>query len=141
MRRSVDSAVQVVACVLSLITVMWLLGERPPAPAIGSTPVVAVRFAPVTAGDPLREPLFADSRLDASPTKTTAGPPQLVGIVGRLSAPLVMVRVGEGAIRTIAPGETIDGWTLAGVAADRAFFKRGKDERVAVLPARDEPPQ
>ena len=62
--------------------------------------------------------------------------PALVGIVGRLpDAAVAMVRRASGGTRTLAPGESVDGWRLESLAATAALFVKG-DRRVrAELPA------
>lgn len=116
-----------------------ILLDRPPQVAVSPPPVLTVSVAPVATRMAFAEPLFADPPPDLVTVGSASGPPQLLGIVGRLSDPLVMVRLADGAVRTIARGEAAGGWTLASVASDRATFRRGAEERVAVLPARDEP--
>jgi hypothetical protein len=62
--------------------------------------------------------------------------PQLVGIVGRLGADAVaLVRGGDGATRTLRVGESVDGWQLASLAIDAAFFTRGAQRVRVPLPA------
>ncbi|WP_436828201.1 hypothetical protein [Sphingomonas sp. DT-207] len=52
--------------------------------------------------------------------------PVLVGVAGRLGADAVaLVRGADGATRTLAIGESVDGWQLASLAIDAAFFTRG----------------
>ncbi|WP_249341137.1 MULTISPECIES: hypothetical protein [unclassified Sphingomonas] len=68
----------------------------------------------------------------AEPAEAPADAPRLVGIVGRLNVDAVaLVKAGDGATRTLAIGESVDGWSLAGLAIDAAFFTRGS-ERVRV---------
>ncbi len=72
--------------------------------------------------------LFAAAAAEPAP----ADAPQLVGIVGRLGQDAVaMVRTADGATRTLRIGESVDGWALASLAIDAAFFTRGA-ERVRV---------
>ncbi|MCD2325099.1 hypothetical protein LQ953_13840 [Sphingomonas sp. IC-56] len=62
--------------------------------------------------------------------------PQLVGIVGRLGEDAVaLVRGGDGATRTLRVGESVDGWQLASLAIDAAFFTRGAQRARVPLPA------
>jgi hypothetical protein len=58
----------------------------------------------------------------------------LVGIVGRLDQDAVaMVRGRNGAMRTLRPGEGVDGWQLRSLAIDAAYFTRGtQSARVAL---------
>ena len=79
--------------------------------------------------------LFADATtLDAAPAGGRGALPQLLGIVGRVSAPEAMVRGRDDSVRTLPLGASIDGWTLAAITADRVRFRRGAEERTAVLP-------
>lgn len=102
--------------------------------AAGKAPRAAPVPAPIGAGSmpPLarayERPLFGTSEPAAAP----ADAPQLVGIVGRLNVDAVaLVKSSDGATRTLAVGESVDGWNLASLAIDAAFFTRG-GERVRV---------
>jgi len=114
----------------------WVLSRHPsrvPTPATSITIRVNAAGAATSPG----EPLFAQPAIDALPAMRGSGPPQLIGIVGRLSAPLAIVRLDDGAIRTLARSESAGGWSLENVAADRATFRRGGETRVSVLPPRE----
>lgn len=115
----------------------------------GKAPLPAPVPAPIGAGSmpPLarayERPLFGASEPAAAP----ADAPQLVGVVGRLNVDAVaLVKSSDGSTRTLRVGESVDGWGLASLAIDAAFFTRG-NERVRVpLPiepgaAEPEPPQ
>ncbi|UUL83941.1 hypothetical protein [Sphingomonas qomolangmaensis] len=66
---------------------------------------------------------------------TPADAPALVGIAGRLNVDAVaMVRTSEGASRTLAVGEAVDGWQLRALAIDAAFFTRGTQEARVPMP-------
>lgn len=55
--------------------------------------------------------------------------PELVGIAGRIGHDAVaIVRDGSGASRVLQIGESADGWTLASLAPDAAFFTRGGEQ-------------
>lgn len=92
----------------------------PPAPiGAGTMPVLARAYA---------RPLFGT----AEPAEAPADAPQLVGIVGRLNVDAVaLVKGSDGTTRTLRIGESADGWSLASLAIDAAFFTRG-GERVRV---------
>jgi hypothetical protein len=65
-----------------------------------------------------------------------ADAPGLVGIVGRLGGDAVaLVRTHDGATRTLRIGESVDGWQLANLAIDAAFFTRGAQRVRVPLPA------
>ncbi|TGX54414.1 hypothetical protein E5A73_09060 [Sphingomonas gei] len=62
--------------------------------------------------------------------------PELVGVVGRLGADAVaLVRTADGATRALQIGESVDGWQLASLAIDAAFFTRGAQRVRVPLPA------
>lgn len=73
-------------------------------------------------------PLFGGGEAAEAP----ADAPQLAGIVGRLNIDAVaLVKASDGTTRTLRIGESVDGWSLASLAIDAAFFTRGA-ERVRV---------
>lgn len=65
--------------------------------------------------------------------------PELIGVVGRLGRDAVaLVRTAEGRARSLAPGETVDGWRLETLSPDAALFTRGAERlRVPLPPAGD----
>ncbi len=68
---------------------------------------------------------------DAAP----ADAPALVGIAGRLNRDAVaLVRLADGGSRSLAVGESVEGWRLESLAIDAAYFTRGR-ERVRVAMA------
>ncbi|MBA4761408.1 hypothetical protein [Sphingomonas sp.] len=109
----------------------------PVAPRPDRRPVIATIVPP-----PLPAParvfersLFAAAEGDAAP----ADAPELTGIAGRLNRDAVaLVRSADGTARTLAVGESVDGWRLESLAIDAAYFTRGR-ERVRVA-MQDEPP-
>lgn len=61
--------------------------------------------------------------------------PELVGVAGRIGRDAVaLVRAADGATRTLAIGEGVDGWTLESLAIDAAFFTRGGQRARVPLP-------
>lgn len=138
MTRTAHRIVRALFLVGAAVLVVGVLARHPHV-ALPPPPVTRVGVSPEVAPVAFTEPLFADPPPDIVPVGSASGPPQLLGIVGRLSDPLVMVRMADGAVRTIARGEAVGGWALASVASDRATFRRGAEERVAVLPVRDGP--
>ena len=116
------------AVAIGMPLVLLLPGEPDKAPRTDPPP------APIGAGSmaPLAQayerPLFGA----AEPAAAPADSPQLVGIVGRLNVDAVaLVKASDGATRTLRIGESVDGWSLASLAIDAAFFTRGR-ERVRV---------
>jgi len=102
--------------------------------AVGKAAKAAPVPAPIGAGSMpalarvYERPLFGS----AEPAEAPADAPQLVGIVGRLNVDAVaLVKSSDGATRTLRTGESVDGWSLASLAIDAAFFTRG-GERVRV---------
>ena len=109
-----------------------------PEPHLGAGPAVATLVPPPLPA-PARvfeRPLFAAAEGDAAP----ADAPVLTGIAGRLNRDAVaLVRVADGSARTLAVGESVDGWRLESLAIDAAFFTRGR-ERVRVAMSSEPPP-
>lgn len=127
------------AASLALLLPVFLLApgrSKPPMPARVLPPLAA----PVT--PPLRHvfdrPLFAAPVEAALP----ADAPQLTGIVGRLGSDAVaLVRTAQGSSRSLAVGDSVDGWTLESLSIDAALFRRGGQQARVPLPAVDpEPP-
>jgi hypothetical protein len=101
---------------------------QPPLAAPSEAPPLAAAFT---------RPLFAASAGD-----TTAAPdaPALVGVVGRLNQDAVaLVRTADGNTRTLAPGESVDGWRLESLAADAGYFTRGNQRARVPMPGEDAP--
>jgi hypothetical protein len=80
--------------------------------------------------------VYARTLFGAAPEQTPpADAPALVGIVGRLGSDAVaLVRAADGGTRTLKIGESVDGWTLAALAIDAAFFTRGGERVRVALP-------
>jgi hypothetical protein len=73
----------------------------------------------------LNRPLFAVAEAQAAP----ADAPEVLGIAGRLDVDAVaMVRDRAGGVRTIRPGEGVDGWQLRSLSIDTAYFTRGTQQ-------------
>ncbi|MEG3179681.1 hypothetical protein [Sphingomonas sp. LT1P40] len=72
---------------------------------------------------------------DAAP----ADAPALVGIAGRLNRDAVaLVRLADGGSRSIAVGESVEGWRLESLAIDAAYFTRGRERVRVAMAAADE---
>ncbi|WP_315764258.1 hypothetical protein [Sphingomonas sp. Y38-1Y] len=79
----------------------------------------------------LERPLFEGE--GAAPLPADA--PELIGIAGRLDRDAVaMVRGRDGTVRTLKPGEGIDGWQLRSLAIDAAYFTRGGQSARVAMP-------
>lgn len=115
------------------VVLLWPRGENvvPPASAIERA-VIPAPIPEIAAA--YERPLFAVTEGgEAAP----ADAPALVGIAGRLNKDAVaLVRIADGSARSLAVGESVDGWRLESLAIDAAFFTRGR-ERVRVAMASD----
>lgn len=97
-----------------------------PALALGAPPVPTTLFT---------RTLFAGTGAPEA-TAVAEGAPALIGIVGRIGRDAVaMVRDSDGKSRTLAVGESVDGWRLESLAIDAAFFTRGGEQARVPLPA------
>lgn len=110
-----------------------------PAPAGVERPVIPPPVPEIAAI--YERPVFAVAE---GGEEAPADTPALVGIAGRLNKDAVaMVRLADGSARTLAVGESVDGWRLESLAIDAAFFTRGRERvRVAMTapePVADEP--
>lgn len=122
------------AFALLMPAVLLLPAGRGAAGPEGQAPPLGAEAPPVLQAV-YERPLFAApaEQVDAALPEDA---PQLVGIVGRLGADAVaLVRGGDGATRTLRVGESVDGWQLASLAIDAAFFTRGAQRARVPLPA------
>ncbi|MBW4330307.1 hypothetical protein KY084_05400 [Stakelama sp. CBK3Z-3] len=91
--------------------------------------------APPEIGALYSRPLFAPARFD-NQDETPADAPKLVGIAGRINGDAVaLVRGVDGTSRALGPGDSIDGWRLVSLAADSAYFERGREQVRVAVPA------
>ncbi len=126
----IERRVVIAAGLASAIMPVVALYPYAPEPRPGAQPAVATIVPPPlpTPARVFERPLFAAAEGDATP----ADAPVLTGIAGRLNRDAVaLVRVADGSARTLAVGESVDGWRLESLAIDAAFFTRGR-ERVRV---------
>ena len=124
--------VRLIGEVLALLPDRLANASRPPAAA----PIVAGNQPPLARV--YERPLFGAAEPEAAP----ADAPALIGIVGRLGADAVaLVRASDGKTRTLHIGESVDGWSLASLAIDAAFFARGTERVRVPLPIEPEPAQ
>lgn len=100
-------------------------------------PALLAPPAPPTLGALAGRALFSGGSTPvAADIPLPADAPQLVGIVGRIGSDAVaMVRTGAGASRTLAVGESVDGWRLESLAIDAGYFTRGTERLRVPLPA------
>jgi hypothetical protein len=117
-------------------TLLLRAPRTPSTTAPAQSPLGASPEAPPLAAAFTR-PLFAGNT-DAAPSAPDA--PALVGVVGRLMHDAVaLVRTADGTTRTLAPGESVDGWRLESLAADAAYFTRGNQRARVPMPGEDSP--
>lgn len=94
---------------------------------------LALPPAPLPLAAAYQRPVFAAAAAEEAPEVADA--PALLGVVGRLMHDAVaMVRTAEGTTRTLAPGESVDGWRLESLAADAAYFTRGNQRARVPMP-------
>lgn len=79
--------------------------------------------------------LFAAAGVPEAEAPPPADAPQLVGIVGRIGSDAVALVRGAGGTRSLAIGESVDGWTLEALSIDAAAFTRGGQRIRVPLPA------
>ncbi len=109
----------------------WLLSGAP-APVAAEDD--AAPLAPPAAPPPLRaafaRALFAPPAAEAAPDDA----PQLLGVAGRLGRDAVAMVRGTAGTRTLAPGDSIDGWQLRALSIDAAYFTRGGQSARVPMP-------
>ncbi|WP_294258292.1 hypothetical protein [uncultured Sphingomonas sp.] len=100
-------------------------------------PLVAAAEPPLT--HVFDRPLFTAPSGEGEALPADA--PQLTGIVGRLGSDAVaLVRTAQGTSRSLAIGDSVDGWRLESLAIDAALFSRGGQRARVPLPAADPEP-
>jgi hypothetical protein len=96
-------------------------------------PLAAPAMPPLATA--FERPLFAPAGDPQLADALPGDAPALIGIVGRLDQDAVaLVRAADGSSRTLHIGESVDGWQLASLALDAAFFTRGTDRVRVPLP-------
>lgn len=117
------------ACLSAAVPIVALYPYSATSRAEQRATIAPIAPAPMSA--PVRifeRAMFAAAEGEARP----ADAPVLTGIAGRLNRDAVaLVRIADGSARTLAIGESVDGWRLESLAIDAAFFTRGR-ERVRV---------
>lgn len=84
-------------------------------------------------------PLFTAPATESETLPADA--PQLTGIVGRLGSDAVaLVRTAQGSSRSLAIGDSVDGWRLESLSIDAALFSRGGQRARVPLPAAEPEP-
>lgn len=116
--------------------VLLLLPADPPprAPPRALPPLAGGERPPLA--HVFERPLFAADTAEGAGLPADA--PQLTGIVGRLGSDAVaLVRTAQGSSRSLAIGDSIDGWRLESLSIDAALFSRGGQRARVPLPAAD----
>ena len=112
-------------------------GTAPPVEMRGGQPLLAPTASPPL-GALYGRTLFSrgPGMVDTTDAPLPADAPQLAGIAGRIGRDAVaLVKGADGATRTLAVGEGVDGWRLESLAIDAAFFTRGTQRLRVPLPA------
>ena len=109
-----------------------------------ATPAVRAQHALPALSAPAEPPLthVFDRPLFIAPAAESAAlpadAPQLTGIVGRLGSDAVaLVRTAQGSSRSLAIGDSVDGWRLESLSIDAALFSRGGQRARVPLPTAD----
>lgn len=106
---------------------------QPSGPAEAASVPLAVKASPPLAAA-FERPLFG-APAEAGEAALPGDAPALVGIVGRLGQDAVaLVRTADGTTRALQIGESVDGWQLASLAIDAAYFTRGAQRVRVPLP-------
>ncbi|WP_029935658.1 hypothetical protein [Sphingomonas sp. UNC305MFCol5.2] len=122
------------AVLMPLLLLTGGIGPSPSPKTLQPTiPMVENSIPPLAAA--FERPLFG-APAQAEDAALPGDAPALVGIVGRLGADAVaLVRTTDGTTRALQVGESVDGWQLASLAIDAAFFTRGAQRVRVPLPA------
>ncbi len=139
MPRAQISALAGAALLAAGLPILLLRADAPPRarPSRVPAPLAAPSTAPLT--HVFDRPLFAAAVGAEEPLPADA--PQLTGIVGRLGSDAVaLVRTAQGSSRSLAIGDSVDGWRLDSLAIDAALFSRGGQRARVPLPAAEPEP-
>jgi hypothetical protein len=113
----------------------------PPKPAAEAPPAVAGAAHPSSYALPplasfsevLKRPLFLENRRPVEPAPPIESVPEvgdfsIAGIVVSKTNRHVLVRAAEaGAVKRVHEGETINGWSVEKILADRVLLRRGEE--------------
>ncbi|WP_326525689.1 hypothetical protein [Sphingomonas sp.] len=129
-RLSVAAAALVAVGVPALLLGFW---PEPVAREAVAPPLLSPPAHPPVSAAPARALFGGGALVEAVDPPTDA--PDLAGIVGRIGQDAVaLVRSGE-VTRTVAVGESVDGWTLESLEIDAGVFVRGGQRVRVPLPA------
>ncbi len=126
-----------VAALLAVGLPAWLLSPlRYSAPPPGR-PAVARPQASADASLVAGSKLFR-AEADGATTHMPEDAPELAGIIGRPPHDAVaLIRSDGGGTRTLAPGQSFQGWRLEAVSAEAALFSRGPRQIRVTMPQAD----
>lgn len=121
------------------VAAVWEPASSPRKAQTSSSQLAVATARPLDAA--LNRPLFVQAPIAPEPSaeedfdSASPTPPELAGIVGRLpDAAVALVRAPGGGSRTLALGDSMEGWRLAALAPDAAFFTRGSEKVRVALP-------
>ena len=122
------------AALVAVLTPALLLRSAPPTAEPAAPPPMLALNIPRAPSALFERTLFTSG---STPTEAVpGGAPELIGIAGRIGTDAVaLVRGGDGKSRTLAVGESVDGWRLESLAIDAALFARGAERARVPLPA------
>jgi hypothetical protein len=122
----------------------------PPVPAVKAVgPVKLAALPPLEAYEPLlRRPLFNPARVPdpVLPAATVAaaapaasslgdlGQYRVVGIAGDSQTRIALVRKGEGDVRTLKPGDSLDGWIVRAINERGVSISGGGRTEILAIP-------
>lgn len=122
------------AAAVALPLALLIPGAATDTPPRAAAPMPLAGPTPPPLADVYKRPLFGT--VAAEDGASSGDAPALIGIVGRLGEDAVaLVRTADGTTRTLRIGESMDGWSLASLAIDAAFFTRGAERVRVPLPA------
>lgn len=123
--------------------------SSPPVPEVKAVgPVKVAPLAPVEAYEPLlQRPLFNPARVPdpVLPTATVAAAPaasslgdigqyRVVGIAGDSQTRIALVRKGEGEVRTLRRGDSLDGWIVKAIDERGVSISGGGRTEILAIP-------
>jgi len=123
--------------------------SSPPVPEVKAVgPVKVAVLAPVEAYEPLlQRPLFNPARVPdpVLPTATVAAAPaassfgdigqyRVVGIAGDSQTRIALVRKGEGEVRTLRRGDSLDGWIVKAIDERGVSISGGGRTEILAIP-------
>lgn len=122
------------AAAVAVPLALLLPGKAAKAPVQAPVPIpIAAPATPVLAAVYERQQFGPAAPAESA---APADAPVLIGIVGRLGEDAVaLVKTAEGTSRALRIGDSVDGWSLASLAIDAAFFTRGAERVRVPLPA------